>query len=59
MKRLALLTITAFLALVLSACGENAGKKADTSTTTTTTTQQPAQPASDTGTPADNTKTGQ
>lgn len=50
MKRLALVTMTAFLAVVLSACGERVEKRTDT--TTTTDTNQPAQTA-----PADNSTT--
>ena len=35
MKRLALLAITAFMAVVLSACGESAEKKVETGATST------------------------
>ncbi|KTD12178.1 hypothetical protein [Legionella jamestowniensis] len=35
MKRLALLAVTAFLAVILSACGDNAEKKAENNATTT------------------------
>lgn len=33
MKRLALLAVTAFVAVLISACGENAEKKAETGAT--------------------------
>jgi hypothetical protein len=57
MKRLALLTITACLAVVLSACGERAEKKVETGTADSV---QQAQPSPDnTNTPSDATKTGQ
>lgn len=35
MKRLALLAVTAFMAVLLSACGDNAEKKVETKATTT------------------------
>jgi PBP1b-binding outer membrane lipoprotein LpoB len=54
MKRLALITMTAFLALVLSACGERVEKKTETNTVDTT---QPAPADSTTTTTTDTTKT--
>ncbi|MBA3537755.1 MAG: hypothetical protein H0T84_14295 [Tatlockia sp.] len=53
MKRLALITMTAFLALVLSACGERVEKKTETNTVDTT---QPA-PANSSTTTTESTKT--
>ncbi|CEK11298.1 hypothetical protein [Legionella hackeliae] len=60
MKRLALLAVTAFLAVILSACGENAEKKAENNATTTVEHQDQNKPADTTGTtdtskPADQT----
>ncbi|MBI2786884.1 MAG: hypothetical protein HYX60_11535 [Legionella longbeachae] len=43
MNRLALIVATGFLALSLTACGENGNKPAPTTTTETTVTTQPAQ----------------
>jgi hypothetical protein len=63
MKRLALLTITAFLAVVLSACGEHAEKKAEDGAAANAPASQEntgtqAAPG-DAGTSSDTTKTGQ
>ena len=57
MKRLALLTVTAFMAVILTACGENAQKKAETSATTSTQSHD-ATGAAGTSTPS-TTQSGQ
>lgn len=70
MKRLALLTFTAFLAVVLSACGPQSEKKVEENATVTTDQPtQPTQPGTDTmdttgtngttGTTTDTTKPNQ
>lgn len=67
MKRLALLAITGFLAVVLSACGESAEKKAEDNAAVQSqenTGAAPAQPGAETngaaaGAPNDAAKTGQ
>ncbi|CDZ78539.1 hypothetical protein BN59_02849 [Legionella massiliensis] len=69
MKRLALLAITGFLAVVLSACGESAEKKAENGATSAVQSQEntgaaPAQPGTENsgaaaGAPNDAAKTGQ
>lgn len=56
MKRLALLAITACLAVVLSACGESMEKKEENKATTTV---QPQDTSTNLGAPNDTTKTGQ
>lgn len=57
MKRLALLAVTAFMAVILSACGENAEKKAEDNAATTVEQQQPQDQgttgATDTSKPAE------
>ncbi|KTC86421.1 hypothetical protein [Legionella brunensis] len=59
MKRLALLAVTAFVAVLLSACGENAEKKAENNAATTVEQQDQSKPADTTGTTPDTTKTEQ
>ncbi|ASQ45351.1 hypothetical protein [Legionella clemsonensis] len=56
MKRLALLAVTAFLAVILSACGENAERKAENNATTTM-EQQDQNKATDTTGTTDANKT--
>ncbi|WED43732.1 hypothetical protein [Legionella cardiaca] len=56
MKRLALLAVTAFMAVLLSACGESAEKKAENNATTTVEQQDQNKPADTT---TDTTKTDQ
>ncbi|KTD25018.1 Uncharacterised protein [Legionella lansingensis] len=50
MKRLAFLAVTAFLAVLLSACGESAEKKAEDGAATTVEQQQQQGQPSDTST---------
>lgn len=58
MKRLALLTITACLAVVLSACGQSAEKKEENGATSTVQSQDTGN-GNNAGAPDDTTKTGQ
>ncbi|MCC5016096.1 MULTISPECIES: hypothetical protein [Legionella] len=55
MKRLALLAVTACLAVLLSACGDKAEKKAEDNAATTVEQTQPAG-TTDTTTPSDANK---
>lgn len=58
MKRLALLALSAFIAVTLSACGDHAEKKAESNAATTVEQQDQNKPADTTGT-TDTTKTEQ